>query len=39
LRTWSLYRNGEEDKAIIEAEDAVDALETAVALAKGQKLE
>jgi hypothetical protein len=39
LRTWSLYRNGEEDKSIIKAEDAVDAVEKAISLAKGQKLD
>lgn len=39
LRTWSLYQNGEEDRAIIKAEDAVDAVEKAVSLAKGQKLD
>ena len=37
LHTWSLYRNGEEEKSIIKAEDAVDAVEKAVSLAKGQK--
>jgi len=37
LNTWSLSRNGQEDKSIIEAEDAVDAVEKAVSLAKGQK--
>ena len=39
LRTWSLYRNGEEDRSIIKADDAVDAVEKALALAKGQKLD
>jgi uncharacterized protein (TIGR00725 family) len=39
LRTWSLYRNGEEDRSIIKAEDAVDAVEKAISLAKGQKLD
>jgi len=39
LRTWSFYRNGEEDKSIIKADDAVDAVEKAIALAKGQKLD
>ena len=39
LHTWSLYRNGEEDKSIIKAEDAVDAVEKAISLAKGQKLD
>lgn len=38
LNTWSLSRNGQEDKSIIVAEDAVDAVEKAVSLAKGQKL-
>ena len=35
LNTWSLYRNGQEDSSIIRAEDAVDAVEKAIALAKG----
>jgi uncharacterized protein (TIGR00725 family) len=39
LHTWSLYRNGEEDESIIGAEDAVDAVEKAISLAKGQKLD
>jgi uncharacterized protein (TIGR00725 family) len=39
LSTWSFYRNGEEDKSIIKADDAVDAVEKAIALAKGQKLD
>lgn len=38
LNTWSLYRNGEEDKSIIKAEDAVDAVEKAVSLARGRKI-
>ncbi len=38
LKTWSLYRNGEEDRSIIKAEDAVDAVEKAISLAKGQKI-
>lgn len=38
LNTWSLYRNGQEDKSIIKATDAVDAVEKAISLAKGQKL-
>ncbi|MBM3119339.1 MAG: TIGR00725 family protein [Chloroflexi bacterium] len=38
LKTWSLYRNGEEDKSIIKAEDAVDAVEKAISLAKGKRL-
>jgi uncharacterized protein (TIGR00725 family) len=39
LNTWSLYRGGEQDKSIIIAEDAVDAVEKAITLAKGQKLD
>ena len=39
LNTWSLYRNGQEDKSVIKAEDAVDAVEKAIFLAKGQKLD
>lgn len=39
LNTWSLYRNGQEDKSIIKATDAVDAVEKAISLAKGQKLD
>ena len=39
LHTWSLYRNGEEDESVIKAEDAVDAVEKAISLAKGQKLD
>ena len=39
LNTWSLSRNGQEDKSIIEAEDAVDAVEKAVSLARGLKLD
>ena len=38
LNTWSLSRNGQEDGSIIMAEDAVDAVEKAVSLDKGQKL-
>jgi uncharacterized protein (TIGR00725 family) len=38
LNTWSLSRNGQEDKSIIKATDAVDAVEKAILLAKGQKL-
>lgn len=38
LKTWSLYRNGEEDRSIIKAEDAVDAVEKSISLAKGQKI-
>lgn len=37
LNTWSLSRNGQEDNSIIVAEDAVDAVEKAVSLAKGLK--
>lgn len=39
LNTWSLSRNGQEDKSIVEAEDAVDAVEKAVSLARGLKLD
>ena len=39
LNTWALSRNGQEDNSIIEAEDAVDAVEKAVALARGLKLD
>ncbi len=39
LNTWSLYRSGEQDTSIIKAEDAVDAVEKAISLAKGQKLD
>jgi len=39
LRTWSLSRNGDEDTSIIKADDPVDAVEKAIALAKGQKLD
>jgi uncharacterized protein (TIGR00725 family) len=35
LNTWTLSRKGLEDKSIIPAEDAVDAVEKAVSLAKG----
>lgn len=38
LHTWSLSRNGQEDKSIVLADDAVDAVEKAISLAKGQKL-
>jgi len=38
LKTWSMSRNGKEDTSIIEAEDAFDAVEKAVSLAKGVKL-
>ena len=37
LNTWSLYRNGQEDSSIVRAEDAVDAVEKAIALAKGRR--
>jgi len=33
-----LSRNGQEDNSIIIAEDAVDAVEKAISLAKGAKL-
>ena len=39
LNTWSIYRNEQEDKSIIKAEDAVDAVEKAISLAKGQKID
>jgi uncharacterized protein (TIGR00725 family) len=38
LNTWSMSRSGQEDKSIIQAEDAVDAVEKAISLAKGQKV-
>ncbi len=38
LHTWSLSRNGQEDNSIILAEDAVHAVEKAISLAKGHKL-
>jgi uncharacterized protein (TIGR00725 family) len=38
LNTWSLYRNGQEDDSIIKADDAVDAVEKAISLAKGQRM-
>jgi uncharacterized protein (TIGR00725 family) len=34
LNTWSMSRNGNEDKSIIQAEDAVDAVEKAISLAR-----
>lgn len=34
LRTWMLSRNGKKESSIIEAEDAYDAVEKAVSLAK-----
>jgi uncharacterized protein (TIGR00725 family) len=37
LKTWSLSRNGQEDKSIIQADDAIDAVEKAISLAKGLK--
>ncbi len=35
LKTWSISRSGQEDKSIVQAEDAVDAVEKAISLAKG----
>jgi len=37
LNTWSMSRNGQEDTSIIRADDAVDAVEKAISLAKGLK--
>ena len=37
LNTWSMSRKGQEDKSIIPAEDAVDAVEKAISLAKGTR--
>jgi uncharacterized protein (TIGR00725 family) len=37
LKTWSMSRNGQEDKSIIKADDAVDAVEKAISLAKELK--
>lgn len=37
LNTWTLSRNGQEDRSIVYAEDAVDAVEKAIALAKERK--
>jgi len=37
LNTWSFSRNGREDNSLIRAEDAVEAVEKAIALAKEQK--
>lgn len=37
LNTWSFSRNEQEDKSIVRAEDAVDAVEKAIALAKERK--
>lgn len=39
LNTWSISRGGQEDKSIVQAEDAVDAVEKAISLAKGQKVD
>jgi uncharacterized protein (TIGR00725 family) len=39
LNTWSISRNGQEDRSIIQAEDAVNAVEKALSLAKGQKVD
>ena len=35
LNTWSLSRKGQEEKSIIRAKDATDAVEKAISLAKG----
>ena len=37
LNTWSLSRNGQQDQSIIEAEDAYDAVEKAISLARKPK--
>ena len=37
LNTWSISRNGEEDKSIIQAEDAVHAVEKAISLIKDKR--
>jgi len=37
LNTWSMSRKGQEDKSIIPAEDAVEAVEKAISLAKGTR--
>jgi hypothetical protein len=37
LKTWSMSRNGQEDKSIIRAADAVDAVQKAISLAKELK--
>ena len=37
LNTWVLSRNGQQNSSIIIAEDAVDAVEKAISLAKGLK--
>jgi len=39
LNTWSISRNGQVDTSIIMAEDAFDAVEKAVALARGEKID
>ena len=38
LNTWSMSRNGQKDDSIVIAEDAFDAVEKAITLAKGGKL-
>lgn len=35
LNTWSLFRKGQEDRSIVQAEDAVDAVEKAISLSRG----
>ena len=37
LNTWSLSRKGQEDRSIVQAEDAVDAVEKAISLARGTR--
>lgn len=37
LNTWSIARKGQEDRSMIPAEDAVDAVEKAISMAKGTK--
>jgi hypothetical protein len=37
LRTWQLSRNGVQDRSIIQAENAVDAVEKAISLAGNPK--
>jgi uncharacterized protein (TIGR00725 family) len=37
LNTWQLSRNGEQDRSIIEAKDAVDAVEKAISFAVNSK--
>ena len=39
LNTWTFGQNGQEDKSIIQAEDAFDAVEKAISLAKGLKVD